>query len=220
MLQLSINYFYEHKTSMGNKVIKLNKPNIWFVFFYTAYCHYCNAFHNEFANIATLNKKINFAECNVNDGSQNTVATLMNDSKTPIKNVPYFLLYSEGFPKARYTGSRTQEDIKDFIDQYLVKLQSNVPKSIKPVLQPQQQSQVYQPQQINDADYFDSTPSKISKKPPPIIQNDFNLAKDYYPEGYKNGQNPDMGMYNGNMLKLPREVRPFNEPFRYASGKN
>ena len=188
--QLTVNDFIETRTMNGKKSLHLNRPGKWFVFFSTTMCGFCKEFSKKYPRLAQEERKVNYGHCIVNEGGTNSVALKMKGSTTSITNVPYFLLYIDGKPKVTYRGERNTEPIKDFINMYLKKYISE------------------QSQQKN--------PITASTRKAPVIRRDLSVSKEYYPEGYKSAENPDMGVYQGNLLRLPKEIRPWNEPYRYS----
>lgn len=56
-----------------------------------------------------------------------------------------------------------------------------------------------------------AAPKARETRPPSVHQ---NMNNEYYPEGY-NTSKPDTGNYLGRGLTLPRNIRPWNEPFQY-----
>ena len=48
---LKVEDFSVHKTSKGEKIVKLNESGKWFVFFSTPYCGHCKEFKEEYSKL-------------------------------------------------------------------------------------------------------------------------------------------------------------------------
>ena len=184
--QLNTNDFIEKKTVHGKKSIHLDRSGAWFVFFSSTNCPHCNSFKDKYHLLAQDDKKVNYGSCIANEGGGNSVAGKMRGSSTQINNVPHFLLYIDGKPKAVYSGPREPAPIKEFNNVFLKKHSSEA-ASLRP-----------------------------ASKKPPVVKRDLTVSKEYYPEGYRAGENPDMGKFQGHKLTLPPGIRPHNEPYRHS----
>ena len=205
--QLTISDFSENRSNTGKRTIMLNRPGKWFVFFSTNVCGWCEQFSKEYPKLPLEEKKVNYGRCTVNEGGENSVAAKMKNSSTPINNVPYFLMYIDGKPKVSYKGVRKVKEIKEFINEYLEKYAVDQSRRVVVSSRTSHTSQA--------SNSYGVHPPQVRRAP--MMKYDFTVPKEYYPEGYKAGEgNPDMGAYKGNMLSLPREVRPWNEPYRYG----
>jgi thiol-disulfide isomerase/thioredoxin len=125
IIYLSSNDFYILNSEKEGELPKLcNKlRGLSLVYFCSNQCSYCDIFQPIFE---TLPKEIGgcfFAVINVSDNNQ--VVKASENTTTPIKYVPYLILYVNNTPFMRYDGVRDSQSIKNFVFEVATKLQSN-----------------------------------------------------------------------------------------------
>lgn len=88
-------------------------PGICLVLFYSTFCEHCNSLIPIFNKLPGTFNGCQFAILNV---SQNkTCVVLSQKTTTPIKYVPYIILYIDGKPYMSYKGPHGIEEIRNFI---------------------------------------------------------------------------------------------------------
>lgn len=90
-----------------------NIPGISFVFFDSHKCGYCNEFRGTYKHMHNALMGCSFASVNVSQ--QKALVKLSKKSNTPLKHVPYFILYVNGIPHKPYEGPRDPQAIVGFI---------------------------------------------------------------------------------------------------------
>ena len=104
------------------RVLCTNLKGVSFVMFYSKECVYCNELFPIFKRLSQQIPNCSFAALNISNepgvvyASQKTIAK--------IDSVPYLVLYVQGRPFVRYTGSRKFEDVGNFIVEILKRVQS------------------------------------------------------------------------------------------------
>lgn len=93
------------------------------VYFSSNQCSFCDTFQPIFEQLPRAIGGCYFAIINVSNNNQ--IVKASTNSTTPIKYVPYLLLYFSGIPFMRYDGVRNLESIKTFIFEVANRLQQN-----------------------------------------------------------------------------------------------
>ena len=133
IIYLTHNDFYiQNKQNDGNfsatgvtEPVKLcNKlKGLSLVYFSSNQCSFCDIFQPIFEQLPKAIGGCYFAIINVSNNNQIVKASA--NSTTPIKYVPYLLLYFSGVPFMRYDGVRDLNSIKTFIFEVASRLQQN-----------------------------------------------------------------------------------------------
>lgn len=104
------------------KVLCTHLKDVSFVMFYSKECVYCNEIFPVFKNLSQQIPNCSFAVLNISVNPDVVFASQKTIAK--IDSVPYLVLYVNGRPFVRYTGSRRFEDIGKFIIEILKRVQS------------------------------------------------------------------------------------------------
>ena len=123
IIYLSTEDFYVPKTNNPSDHVKLciRMVGLSFVYFSSNNCKYCDEFLPIFKELPTLIGGCHFGTINVSN-NMNLVKVSMK-STTPIKYVPYCIMYIDGVPFMRYDGNRNKEQIKTFVFEIAGRLQ-------------------------------------------------------------------------------------------------
>ena len=104
----------------GNNLI-IGVNGITLVMFYSQNCKYCSAFMPQYLSLPGSIIGVNFGLCCV-DGKNNQIIKMSKTSSTPIAGVPKIILYNDGVPYVEYTGQRNRQNILQFLQDILIKL--------------------------------------------------------------------------------------------------
>lgn len=105
---------FETRTYNNKKIFCLKVDGLVLVYYYSPQCKYCINFTPFFQSLATrLVSTVKFGIVNCKNIMDTINQSL--DSTTPISEVPYIMLYSNGWPVERYMGPADIESIKNFI---------------------------------------------------------------------------------------------------------
>lgn len=106
---------FEIKNALNKKYFCVKDiKGLCLVYFYTSECGHCKKFTNFFTSAPNRIKgEITFVMCNAQNMLPFLSAT--NDSTTPINEVPYILLYHDGWPIRRYDGQQDYDVMANFI---------------------------------------------------------------------------------------------------------
>jgi len=83
------------------------------VLFYSKQCIHCHSFIPKFKQIPQMVSGCQFGLVNVS--SNVNIVKMSESTVSPIKYVPYILLYINGKPFMQYDGPRTSKDVREFI---------------------------------------------------------------------------------------------------------
>lgn len=124
-LYLATNDFYILNPENPGGQVKLctRLRGLSFVYFYSNDCAYCDIFKPIFEELPKEIGGCHFAMINVSDCKQ--IVKASTNTTTPIKYVPYLILYINNTPFMRYDGERELTSIKKFIFDVAESLQSN-----------------------------------------------------------------------------------------------
>lgn len=127
IIYLSSNDFYI-STPEGNEQPKLcNKlKGLSLVYFSSNQCDHCDTFQPLFESMPQVIGGCYFATINVSNFNQ--VVKASEKTTTPIKYVPYLILYLNHIPFMKYDGVREVNAIKTFIIEVSSRLHSNQEK--------------------------------------------------------------------------------------------
>ena len=104
--------YFSIKTQPDAKIHKL-----CLVYFFTANCQYCKEFSTFFDPISTkITGQITFARCNAGNASMFELLKASVMTTTPITEVPYVLLFHDGWPIRRYDGQANITTLSNFIN--------------------------------------------------------------------------------------------------------
>ena len=118
---MSIHYLNANDFSQEGGHLAANIGGITFVMFHSQRCGYCPKFIPEFTQLPRVIRGINFGLCSVDDGNR-IIVQLSQNSSTPIKSVPKFILYNDGIPYIEYNGQRSRQAILAFLQEIISKL--------------------------------------------------------------------------------------------------
>ncbi len=118
---MSIHYLNANDFSQEGGHLAANIGGITFVMFHSQQCSYCPKFIPEFTQLPHAIRGINFGLCSV-DGANRIIVQLSQNSSTPIKSVPKFILYNDGIPYIEYNGQRNRQAILKFLQEIISKL--------------------------------------------------------------------------------------------------
>ena len=118
---LKVNDFHIAEGKKG-KVLCTNLKGVSFVMFYSKECIYCNELFPIFKQLSQQIPSCAFAALNISNDPGVVYASQKTIAK--IDSVPYLVLYVQGRPFVRYTGSKKFEDIGNFIVEILKRVQN------------------------------------------------------------------------------------------------
>jgi hypothetical protein len=123
LIYLGTNDFYVGEGSKG-KMLCNNLKDLTFVFFHTDpdRCEHCEELIPIFRRLPQFISSCKFALVNLNKNQE--IIKMSYSSITPLKHVPYLMLYVNGKPFLRYDGERTLQDLVDFINEVLFRIKS------------------------------------------------------------------------------------------------
>ena len=104
------------------QVLCNNLKDVSFVMFYSKECVYCNDVFPVFKRLSQQIPTCTFAVLNVSVNPEVVYASQKTISK--IDSVPYLVVYVNGRPIVRYTGSKTYEEIGRFVVELLKRVQT------------------------------------------------------------------------------------------------
>ena len=88
----------QHFSSAGGKLLKCSIPGVVFVMFKTDSCGMCAQVTPMFEGLSNSELRVKFAIANVT--KYRNIIGKARTTSTPIKGVPYFILYNNGKPFA------------------------------------------------------------------------------------------------------------------------
>lgn len=109
------------------KLLCNNLRGFSFVMFYSRQCPHCEQVFPIFKELSRQMNMCAFAMINVSDNPGVVYAS--HKTVSPIKDVPYLILYINGHPFVKYTGARTMEEIYGFLVEMLKRVQSSTKKN-------------------------------------------------------------------------------------------
>ena len=185
----------------SNKVMTLNRGGSALVFFKMNSCNGCEAFDAIFKELAQRSNRID-SYCIANISHHREIVSMSRTSSTPINTVPLIILYSNGIPFAKYTGSRTLQNLLSFIEKSLEKLPQSTAHNFVTPQQGQRAPQngqqgmygagAYQHPPLNPQDGY----NRQQQRQPPYAQ----LSSDVEEE-------------DDTTLEVPKQVIPHNMPW-------
>lgn len=123
--------------SLQGNTLKSQVQGYSFVMFMTQNCQFCHEFLPQLKNIPGYLPGVTIAVCSV-DGAGSQIHKMSLNSTTQIKAAPTFIFYNNGLPFAEYKGSRTAQDVINFINGMIDKCQ----RSMQQTQSQQQQTQL------------------------------------------------------------------------------
>jgi hypothetical protein len=123
LIHLESDDFYTADGTKG-KVLCCNVEGICIVIFHAdgGKCSHCDDAIPEFKKAARMLGSVKFGLCNLNRNPD--IIRLSKTTIAPLEYVPYVILYVNGRPFLRYEGDRTAEDIAEFLQEVMARLQT------------------------------------------------------------------------------------------------
>lgn len=113
LLFLESRDFYIKESVKGEDVLCNNIAGYSFILFYSNQCVHCQSFIPLFKRLPGTVSGCYFGMLNVN--VNRTLVDMSKQTITPIKHVPYMIVYVNGRPFVQYNGPRDAHVIRDFI---------------------------------------------------------------------------------------------------------
>lgn len=120
------NLFFLHEKDFsiqeGKKgnVLCCNTKGISLILFYSKSCPHCNDIFPIFQTLPKVVPTCQFGMLNISNHFK--VAQMSQDTICPIQHVPFLVLYINGRPFMKYTGPKTLEDISNFLNEVMSRL--------------------------------------------------------------------------------------------------
>jgi len=99
--------------NLRNQLLCNNIPGMSLVMFYSTECVHCQKLIPIIKTLPNIVNGCQFAIINVSKNRQ--IVGMSQKSKSPIKYVPYIILYVNGQPFMRYDGPQKMNEIRKFI---------------------------------------------------------------------------------------------------------
>jgi thiol-disulfide isomerase/thioredoxin len=112
-------------TGFQRKSLDINVPGVVLVFFKATTCDGCAAVTPIFNELARVEQSISYASVTVDVYKE--IVHLSRQTSAPIMSVPFFILYIDGKPLAKYTGKKDVMSMRSFI---VKALQSRPPPEV------------------------------------------------------------------------------------------
>jgi len=97
-----------------------NVKGISLILFYSNSCPHCNDIFPIFQTLPKIIQSCQFGMLNISNNFE--VAKMSLESNCPIEYVPFLVLYVNGRPFMKYTGPKTLQDIGNFLNDVLSRL--------------------------------------------------------------------------------------------------
>ena len=127
----SVLYLYDKDFEIrewnSKNIFALARPSgLVLVYFFTPTCDFCRTFSPFFQGLpARLKGGIQIGIVNASQREMLTKLKQSHNTTTPITEVPYVLLYNNGWPVERYTGPPDLESVKSFLETIIRERLSN-----------------------------------------------------------------------------------------------
>lgn len=146
------NIFYLNATEFfkEGQHLSINMPGLTFVMYHSNRCTHCKRFEPEFKRLPSIMRGVNFCLCNV-DAANRPIVEMSKTSSTPISVVPKFILYNNGLPSVEYNGPRTTQDVLNFLQEIISKLDQKQSFTRQPRTRQDNPIQQSQPQDFQSA---------------------------------------------------------------------
>lgn len=108
------------------KTLGINVPGNVLVFFKMRGCQNCAEFEPIFAKLAAKEKRVSHAVLNVSENRD--VVMSSRETNTPIVAVPVLILYVNGRPHAKFSGTKNIPSIQSFITNALQGTRNTAPQ--------------------------------------------------------------------------------------------
>lgn len=184
----------------NRRTLNISVPGNVLVFFKMDGCRGCQAVEPIFHQLAKLELRINYGVINL---SQNREVTMWSrQTSTPIQAVPLLLLYTNGNPLAKFKGKKNIPALKSFIT-----------KALRHAPPPNSGSSSFmgnqgQPQQGNSGVNNRFAQTHVNKpdfESAPSVKGIVKGSTNQYLDGVDEDDEE--------LLKLPKEVTPYNVPW-------
>jgi hypothetical protein len=106
---------------VGNqtKTLCVNVQGILLIYFKADSDTGCQTFDPVYAELVRKHPVIRYAICNFSEGQNRQVVDMARSTSTPITSVPVLVLYADGKPFAKFSGTRNAASVKSFIDKMI-----------------------------------------------------------------------------------------------------
>ena len=152
MSMSSLFYLCSEDFRIENKTLVLDKKfkSQWLlVYFFMETCNYCKTFTPFFTSLPKNMDGFDSAIVNVNEVKMKRILYQTMDTPTPIKEVPFILLFFNGVPFERYFGPPEYSSLKTFVEECQKRIKSA--SSQRPTQNSSQIQQQQQPMQMTSA---------------------------------------------------------------------
>jgi len=122
-------------TGFQRKSLDINVPGPVLVFFKTTNCEGCNAVTPIFNELSRNERGINYGIISVD--IHRDVVQMSRQTSAAISSVPFFILYIDGKPLAKYTGKKDVMSMRSFIVKAMQSIQSRAPDISQSTVIPQ-----------------------------------------------------------------------------------
>jgi thioredoxin-like negative regulator of GroEL len=119
LLFLNEKNFSLQEGKKGN-VLCCNTRGVTLILFYSKSCPHCSEVLPTFQTLPKVMPNCQFGMLNISNNMK--VAQMSSESICPIEYVPFIILYINGRPFMKYTGPKTLEDIANFLNDVLSRL--------------------------------------------------------------------------------------------------
>lgn len=117
----TIYYLNANDFSQEGNHMSANIGGLTLIMFHSQRCTHCVNFIPVFKSLPNSIRGINFGLCSV-DNANRDIIRMSQNSSTPIRAVPKFILYNDGLPYVEYSGQRSQQAILSFLQEITNKL--------------------------------------------------------------------------------------------------
>ena len=138
LLFLTTDDFTLIEDNKNNQILINNIPGFSLILFYSLQCEYCKTLIPIMKQLPGTINGCHFGQINI--GKNKDVIRMSNMSITPLKYVPYLILYYNKKPYMRYDGPHDIEEIQNFVLEVANSIQRQVDNTDESQFTPEEEA--------------------------------------------------------------------------------